>query len=164
MKSPIIDETATNISYQLNGFAHNSNSYSGNQSNSNVRQNGLRQQQQQQQQHDQHQQPQINRKESNGFCDGKENQHQTNGTELSNGFHSSPLRSQLGLNLKTSTTSVKKSTNLLTVIRSLFYFSFIIIPNENINFYCSLRFPVPNLSVHIGECHRFGRAYKSFAL
>lgn len=108
MKSPIIDETATNISYKVNGFAQNSNTYS-NQSNSNVRLNGMTEPQHQQQ-------LQTNRKESNGFCNGKENANQTNVTELSNGVHSSPLRSQLGLNLKSSTASVKKSTNLLTVI------------------------------------------------
>ena len=107
MKSPIIDETATNISYKVNGFAHNTNNYS-NQSSSNVRQNGVKPSTQQQQQ--------IDRKESNGFYNGKENQNQSNGTELSNGFHSSPLRSQLGLNLKSSTASAKQPTNLLTVI------------------------------------------------
>lgn len=110
MKSPIIDETATNISYKVsNGYVQNSNSY-GNQSSSNFRQNGVKEQQQQQ--------PQTNIKEVNGFCDGKENLNQTNGTEpISNGFHGSPLRSQLGLNLKSSTTTVKKSTNPLTVIK-----------------------------------------------
>lgn len=110
MKSPIIDETATNISYKVNGFAHNANNYS-NQSSSNVRhQNGVKPLTQQPQQ-----QQQTDRKESNGFYNGKENQNQSNGTELSNGFHSSPLRSQLGLNLKSSTASAKQPTNLLTV-------------------------------------------------
>lgn len=111
MKSPIIDETATNISYKVNGFAHNSNTYS-NQSSSNVHQNGVKQQP-----------SQTNGKEMNvignryaSLADSKENLNQTNGTELSNGIHSSPLRSQLGLNLKSSTASVKKSTNLLPVI------------------------------------------------
>lgn len=107
MKSPIIDETATNISYKINGYSQNSNAY---QSSSNGRLNGVKQQPQQ---------PQTNRKDANDFCNGKENQNQTNGTELSNGFHSSPLRSQLGLNLKSSTTPVKKSTNLLTVILTI---------------------------------------------
>lgn len=91
----MIDETATNILYKVNGFAHNSNTYS-NQSSSNGRQNGLKQ---------------TNGKDTNGFYDKKEPQNQTNGTELTNGFHSSPLRSQLGLNLKSSTTPVKKSIN-----------------------------------------------------
>lgn len=104
MKSPMIDETATNISYKVNGFALNSNVYS-NQSSSNFSPNGAVKQT-------------THRIESNGYCDGKENQNQnhTNGTDTSNGFHSSPLRSQLGLNLKSSTTPVKKPTNLLTVI------------------------------------------------
>lgn len=108
MKSPMIDETATNISYKMNGFAQNSNVYS-NQSSSNFMQNGVKQT--------------THRIESNGYYDGKENQNHTNGTDTSNGFHSSPLRSQLGLNLKSSTTTVKKSTNLLTVILCFFLFS-----------------------------------------
>lgn len=94
MKSPMIDETATNISYKVNGFAHNTHVYS-NQSSSNSRPNGLKQ---------------TNSKESDGCYEKKEN-----GTELSNGLHSSPLRSQLELNLKPSTTPVKKSINLYTV-------------------------------------------------
>lgn len=104
MKSPIIDETATNISYKVNGYSQKSNVYSNQPSLDNY-QNGVKQQQ-----------LQTNNKESNSFSNGKENHNQTNGTELSNGFHSSPLRSQLGLNLKSSTA---RSTNLLTVINFL---------------------------------------------
>lgn len=99
MKSPMIDETATNISYKVNGFAHNTNTYS-NQSSSNGRQNGLKQ---------------MNGKKSNDCFDGKDTQIQINGMENSNGFHSSPLRSQLGLNLKSSTTIARKSVNSFTV-------------------------------------------------
>lgn len=95
----MIDETASNISYKVNGFSHSTHAYS-NQSSSNARQNGLKQ---------------TNSKESDGSFEKKENHNQVNGTELTNGFHSSPLRSQLGLNLKSSTTPVKKSINLLTV-------------------------------------------------
>lgn len=95
----MIDETASNISYKVNGFSHNTHAYS-NQSSSNERRNGLKQ---------------TNSKESDGSIEKKENHNQVNGTELSNGFHSSPLRSQLGLNLKSSTTPVKKSISLLTV-------------------------------------------------
>lgn len=109
----MIDETATNISYKVNGFAHSTHVYS-NQSSSNFGQNGVK--------------PTTNRIESNGYCNGKEkeNQNQTNGTTaMSNGFHSSPIRSQLGLNLKSSTTPVvKQSTNLLTVICDLIILHF----------------------------------------
>lgn len=130
MKSPMIDETATNISYKMNGFAQNSNVYS-NQSSSNFMQNGVKQT--------------THRIETNGYYDGKENQNHTNGTDTSNGFHSSPLRSQLGLNLKSSTTPVKKSTNLLTVILCLFLFFFLFLFSRT-NF-CLKKFSVRNMFV-----------------
>lgn len=105
MKSPMIDETATNFSYKVNGFAHSTSAY-GNQSSTHNRSNGVKK---------------SNSKDSNDSqYERKENPHyhQTNGsTELStNGINSSPSRSQLGLNLKSSTTPVKKKP--LTVSQS----------------------------------------------
>lgn len=105
MKSPMIDETATNMSYKVNGFAYSTTNAHGNQSSGNGRSNGVKK---------------SHSKESNdsSHYDRKENSHyQTNGCteQLSNGIHSSPLRSQLGLNLKSSTTPVKKPINPMTV-------------------------------------------------
>lgn len=103
MKSPMIDETATNISYKVNGFAHSTSTY-GNQSSAHSRSNGVKK---------------SNSKESNdSHYERKENSHhyQTNGsTELLNGLNNSPLRSQLGLNLKSSTTPVKKTPLTVSV-------------------------------------------------
>lgn len=101
MKSPLIDETATNMSYKVNGFAHTTNGQAhGNQASANGRSISVKK---------------SHSKESNdSHCDRRENpHHHTNGssTEHSNGVHSSPLRTQLGLNLKstsTTTTPVKK--------------------------------------------------------
>lgn len=136
MKSPMIDETATNISYKMNGFAQNSNVYS-NQSSSNFMQNGVKQT--------------THRIETNGYYDGKENQNHTNGTDTSNGFHSSPLRSQLGLNLKSSTTPVKKSTNLLTVILWLFLFFFLFFSSFSFSRkkFCLKKFSLRNMFVFL---------------
>lgn len=101
IKSPMIDESATNLSYKVNGFTEHTHYYNNHTDSSHSRQNGI----------DYVTTP---RRESNGSTNDKENKPQTNGG-MSNGFHSSPLRSQLGLNLKSSNAAAKKATNLLQV-------------------------------------------------
>lgn len=86
----MIDENASNICYKMNGFSQNRNnnqSNSGNRSNDNVT---------------------VNKDKINEVC---------NNIELSNGVHSSPSRSQLGLNLKAPTVSVKKAQEDFQVSR-----------------------------------------------
>lgn len=96
----MIDENASNICYKMNGFSQNRNnnqSNSGNRSNDNVT---------------------ANKDKTNEACYNANSKNQTNTIELSNGVHSSPLRSQLGLNLKAPTVSVKKVIEDFQVSRS----------------------------------------------
>lgn len=95
----MIDENATNMTYKMNGFAQNSSNRFSNQSEMNGHQ----------------QNSQKSEAKTNGVHDHNETKVQANGSELSNGCHGSPLRSQLGLNLKAPTVSVKKTPNLLQV-------------------------------------------------
>lgn len=154
MKSPLIDETATNMSYKVNGFAHATNVQAhGNQSSANGRSISVKK---------------SHSKDSNDSqCDRKENpHHQTNGsTELSNGIHSSPLRTQLGLNLKSSTTTtpVKKpiispmtvcSYLHLTTVRNTFDFSTIFI---------HIQFPVSTVPIFIRQCNNSRGTHQSNA-
>lgn len=94
----MIDESATNHSYKVNGFTENTNYYNNHTDTSHSRQNSI-------------DDPMTNHRESNGSSYDKENKPQTNGIS-SNGIYSSPLRSQLGLNLKSSNSeAAKKVTN-----------------------------------------------------
>lgn len=97
----MIDENATNLSYKVNGFTEYTNYY--NQDIGHARQNGI--------------DYATNRRESNASTSDKENKSQTNDSGISNGFHhSSPSRSQLGLNLRSATNSAtKKPMNSLQV-------------------------------------------------
>lgn len=146
IKSPMIDENATNLSYKVNGFSQNTNYYNNHQSDSSrPRQNGC--------------DYAANRRESNGSSNDKENKPQTNGTAVSNGFHSSPSRSQLGLNLKPSNAAAKKASNSLSVILIVISLVF----SFDLLFHALFDFTVSNLSIFIGRFNRFRRAHKSYA-
>lgn len=92
MKSPMVDESATNLSYKVNRFAENKIYYNSHTDTSHSRQSCHKT---------------TNHRESNGSSYDKENEPQINGFS-SNGIHSSPLRSQLGLNLKSSNSGAAK--------------------------------------------------------
>ena len=150
MKSPMIDETATNMSYKVNGFAYTTHTH-GNQSSANGRSNGVKK---------------SHSKESNdGHYDRKENpHHQTNGsTELSNGIHSSPLRSQLGLNLKSSTTPVKKPINFMTVSSFTFHNMCHRKKKEYLFQLFLYSISVSIMSIFIRQCNNFRGTHKSNA-
>lgn len=106
IKSPLIDETASNVSFKMNGFSQNRYS----QLDINKRTNG---------------------KESasdigklNGRHKSVENDNQCNVIDLTNEAHSSPSRSQLGLNLKAPTVSIRKPVDDFQVSQRLSSASF----------------------------------------
>lgn len=107
----MIDEHATNMSYKLNGFSQNAN-----RCNNQTQMNGHQAQM--------HQKSNSIKSpcETNGVHNSSDVKTLVNGAELSNG--GSPLRSQLGLNLKSAAVSVKKSPNMLQVTFYLICFSF----------------------------------------
>lgn len=154
MKSPMIDETATNMSYKVNGFAHATNAQNhGNQASANGRSISVKK---------------SHSKDSNdSHCDRKENpHHQTNGssTELSNGIHSSPLRTQLGLNLKSSTTTtpVKKPIISPMTVSSICTHTSHEFPFQ-LFFLILFRFPVPTVPIFIRQCYNSRGTHKSDA-
>lgn len=112
----MIDETATNISYKVNGFAQHSTNAYGNQSSANSRSNGVKKSYSKESNDSHFERKENSHHHQHHHHQQQQQHHQTNGsTELQNGIHSSPLRSQLGLNLKSSTTPVKKTINPMTV-------------------------------------------------
>lgn len=116
IKSPLIDETASNVSFKMNGFSQNRYS----QLDVNKRTNG---------------------KETTsdiGKLNGRhkpiaDNDNQCNVIDLTNEAHSSPSRSQLGLNLKAPTVSIRKPLDDFQVSIVTFGFIFLSLGTANKN-------------------------------